>query len=185
MSSADIDIKARSELYLKLIERQKVAIWTLCLHRAHYNLDRARDMSQEVMLALWKYMGSLRPDCTVEQERRWVLLRARGILLRMRQAEGLPLVEAEGMPEVAVEPDERDERLPLLLDRLDADDRRLMQMHLDGFSFAEIGTAMGISAAAARMRKSRIMHEMRKMAEKIFPQSERKEQGGNKTQSDS
>lgn len=54
MSSADIDIKARSELYLKLIERQKVAIWTLCLHRAHYNLDRARDMSQEVMLALWK-----------------------------------------------------------------------------------------------------------------------------------
>ena len=168
MPNADIDIETRSELYLKLIERQKPAVWGFCLRRAHYNVERAQDMVQEVWMALWKYFGSLRPDCTEEQERKWVLLRARGILCSVELDKSPPLVLVDNLPETAaVETEERDERLLLLFNRLDADDRQLMQMHLDGYSFDEIGSALGISAMAVRMRKSRIIRYLQRMAKKM------------------
>ena len=170
MSSADIDIEVRGELYLKLIERQKTAVWGLCLRRANYNVARAQDMVQEVWMALWRYFGSLRPDCTEEQERKWVLLRARGILYYREQDKSPPLVFMDTLPETPVETEERDERLLVLFERLDADDRLLMQMHLDGYSFAEIGSALGISAAAANMRKCRIVSQLKRWAKRMNKQ---------------
>ena len=166
MPNADADIEIRSEIYLSLIRRHKVVIWAICMQRAHFDVERARDMVQEVLLGLWKYLGTLRPGATEAQERMWIRLRARGILLRARQGEGPPLVLVDNMPEVEDAPYERDERLLLLFERLDADDRRLMQMHLDGYSFKEIGAAMGLSAAAVRMRKSRIVRQMKQMVER-------------------
>lgn len=170
MRNADIDIKARGERYLELIERQKTAVWGYCLRRAHYNTEKAEDMVQDVWVALWQYFGSLRVDCTEAQERRWTLLRARGILYRKEQNFGPPPVLTDRLPETAAEPRESaelDERLLRLLERLEPEDRHLMQMHLDGYSNKEIGAAMGLSAAAAAMRKARIVHEMKQLAKRM------------------
>lgn len=165
MTDRKDDIEERGRRYLELVARHKVAVWALCLRRAHYDEHAAADMVQEVWMALWQYFDSLRSGCTAEQERRWVMLRARGILLRkqLRLRDGIEL--RDEVPDLASQPEERDERLLRLLDCLSADDRRLVQMHLDGYDYDEIGAAFGISAMAARMRKSRLVKRMRQMAE--------------------
>ena len=91
--------------------------------------------------------------------------------LRMETRDfGPPPVLTDRLPETAAEPRESaelDERLLRLLERLEPEDRHLMQMHLDGYSNKEIGAAMGLSPAAAAMRKARIVHEMKQLAKRM------------------
>lgn len=78
MSEQETD--PRYEFFEGLIRRHRTAVWRLCLRHTKGDADRASDLVQEIWLSLWKYLGTMRPGCSAGQERRWVVLRAKGII---------------------------------------------------------------------------------------------------------
>ena len=146
-------------------------MWRLCLRHAKGNAYAAEDLVQEVWLTLWQYLDSLREGSTPGQERRWVELRTRALLYKFSRSERLRPGITGSLPEVAVEPEVFvDERKELLLGALDPAERQLVQMRLDGYSYAEIGAETGMASLTARVQMSRIVHRLRAMADKLEEQ---------------
>lgn len=156
------------ERYKSLICRQRTTVWGLCLRQTRGNTDKASDLVQEVWLTLWRYFDSLRLDCTAGQERRWVEMRTRGVLFLLRQSERRR-VDTSGIltDTLYVTDAAADDRLTVLLERLSADERQIVELRLSGYSFDEIAEETGLSSLAARSRMTRIIRRMRKMAQEM------------------
>lgn len=146
--------------YTDLLKRHRPLVWTLCWARARGDYERCRDLVQEVSLSLWEHYGRLRPNATRLQERAWVLWHTRSVLDHLHRRPSPTLVPLSG--EWPAEQNDSRETLDDLMAHLGKDDRRLVEMRLDGFEATEIGKELGIGRNAVYQRLHRIIERLRK-----------------------
>ena len=160
----DLPDRKRHDAYCALMQRHRETVWRVCWRFAHGDRERCKDMVQEVWVVLWLKFDQLRPNANALQQRAWVWRVARSVLVdlyRRRNEEAVRLTEvleenvADSHPDYAEEIDD-------LLARLGPDERRLMQMRLEGYDANEIADAFGIERNAVYQRVNRIINKLRK-----------------------
>lgn len=153
------------EKYQAILWRHHQLIWRRCWRYSRRDVERTKDLVQEVVLALWSRYGRLRPDAGPLAERRWVDLNTRDVLrcLHRRQDPAPVPLDDDMADRVADERDEARQRVDELLDDLEADERRLVRMNLDGYSAKEIGQALGLSPDAVYQRMHRIIKKLKQI----------------------
>lgn len=152
------------EQYTTLLLRHRKLIWRLCRRYAKHDPDRCADLVQEVSIVLWEHYGRLQPGAGQLAEARWVVTYTRQALRNLHRGKG-----RQGMP-VAVwsdsqagdDPSGRD-LVSELTDVLPDEERRLLQMRLDGYSANEISRRMGLSRDAVYQRISRIIKKLKQI----------------------
>lgn len=140
------------------------------------NLDQAEDLTQETFLQVHRSRRTYLPPRPVKP---WIFGIARYVYLMDRRARGRrsrhEVSPRERLPELPVEGLAED--LPLTdalagaLDQLPEDRREAVLLHhVWGFSFREIGSMLGITERAAKLRSFRGVQALRHM---IRPEEER------------
>lgn len=122
--------------------------------------DERDDLIQEMLIRLWESMPSFRGECRVAT---WIYQVALNRALTWRRAESrrrqrlVPLVDAPDHRNPSDPNAERLQRMYAELRRLDEVDRSLLLMSLDGCSYREMATVMGMteSHVGARLTRAR------------------------------
>ncbi|MEM7384009.1 MAG: RNA polymerase sigma factor [Verrucomicrobiota bacterium] len=122
------------------------------------------DLMQEIWLAIWKSVPDFRGEAKLSTYLyRIALNRAiswkRRVRTHSRKLEALA-EEAECLP--VAEDADRVSELYAAIRRLGEDERAVVLMHLDGYRYAEIGTALGISESNVGARLTRIRQKLSK-----------------------
>ena len=156
--------KKRYAEFEAFMQRHRKTVWRTCCRFAHNNRELCRDMVQEVFLTLWLHYDQLNVEANQWQQRAWVWRTTRSVLVnlyRMRKSETVSLenISEEQMADTTVDFSEHIDDLML---RLSNEDRRLMQMRLDGYDAAEIAQALGIERNTVYQRVNRIINKLRK-----------------------
>jgi RNA polymerase sigma-70 factor (ECF subfamily) len=136
---------------------------------ATYERDPAarEDLLQEILLALWRALPRFRGECS---ERTFVLRVAHNRALThafRRRPRGLPLEEADAVPDPGPGPErsaslaQRRERLLAALHRLPLPTRQILSLGLEGLAGAEIAALLGITENNANVRLSRARGALR------------------------
>lgn len=150
--------------YEAFMQRHRKTVWRACCRFAHNDRELCRDMVQEVFLAMWLHYDQLSADANPWQQRAWVWRTTRSVLVdlyRRQEPESVPLdsIAEEQLADTAVD---YSERIDDLMSGLGDEERRLMQMRLDGYDAAEIALALGINRNAVYQRVNRIINKLRK-----------------------
>lgn len=156
----------RHKAYTALLERHHTMLWNLCMRRANGDPDRCKDLLQEVSIALWLKFDKLRTHASPQQERAWVRWQARSVFYQLQRRPSLPMVPLD---DTVAEPTDHlsphpQELLEELMTNLSPDERRLLQLHLDGYHGKEIGEMMNIKSNTIYQRMRRAVQKMRIMA---------------------
>lgn len=157
----------RNSAYTDLLQRHRNTVWRLCLQRSRGDMERCRDLMQEVCIALWLHFDQLRPDATPHEERAWVCWQCRSTLDLLRRKEHLTLYPlsddiAESLP--ADNTDGQREEEDEFLAALNADERQIMRWQMEGYHADEIADLMGIGRNAVYQRMHRAVAKMRRVA---------------------
>lgn len=133
------------------------------------DFDRAEDLLQETFLQVHRSRHTYSPPRPVKP---WIFGIARYVYLMDRRSRGRKSkhesTSRDGLPELAVEGIANNlpatEGLVWALEQL-ADDRReaVLLHHVWGFSFREIGSMLGISERAAKLRSFRGIQKLREL----------------------
>jgi len=124
---------------------------------------RTPDLVQETFLQLHRSRRAYRPDLPV---RPWAFAIARNVALMDRRSRSRRPQTVGELPDLAVPPEagalgDR-EVLKRALSSLNAERREAVLLHhVWGFSFAEIAQLVGVTVAAAKLRSSRGMADLR------------------------
>ena len=154
----------RYDHYCSLMERHRTTVWRACWRFAHGNPEWCKDMVQEVWIALWLRFDQLRVDANPLQQRAWVWRVARSVLVdlyRKHEPETVPLDAIRDLPDLPASA-EMAELVDDLMARLGDEERRLLQMRLDGYDAVEMAQALGIERNAVYQRVNRIIKKLRK-----------------------
>ena len=129
------------------------------------DLERRRDLLQEIHLALWRSFARFEGRCSL---RTWVYRIAHNIatsyVIRQRRANSrflLSLEEIDSIPQQGDQISETDHRMDLerlleLVHRLSPPDREIMLLYLEDLDAAAIGEIMEMSAVNVRSKIHRI-----------------------------
>lgn len=153
-----------------LLHRHRHMIWWQCLRHARGNIDRGRDLMQEVVAVLCRCAGQLQSDATSRAERLWVRNITRNVLSKLARRAEPPTVHMANdrdCPDDDVDLQRR-ELVDELAAHLNDTDRQLLQLYLDGFSNSEIALILGLKEAAVRQRMHRLVAKMRTIYEKLY-----------------
>lgn len=156
-----------SDPFDELLKRHRPMVWRMCWISARGNYERCRDLVQEVSIALWRHFGQLRPDATLQEERAWVRWQTRSVLdFQRRMQRPTPLPLTPGMADLQAADDilEQQEELEELMSTLNDDERRMLQLQLEGYRADEIAEAMGLKRDAVYQRLHRAVVKMRRVA---------------------
>lgn len=156
-----------SDPFDELLKRHRPMVWRMCWISARGNYERCRDLVQEVSIALWRHFGQLRPDATLQEERAWVRWQTRSVLdFQRRMQRPTPLPLTPGMADLQAADDilEQQEELEELMSTLNDDERRMLQLQLEGYRADEIAEAMGLKRDAVYQRLHRVVGKMRRVA---------------------
>ena len=148
----------------RLMARHQGLIKNLCWWYAGGRADRVADLIQEVLLSLWHYRHSLRPDATAGQERQWVRLQCRSVFEHQRrrpEVETVPLEESQH--DAAADTTARD-----TIDRLAADlnevEHKVLELLLDEYTDGEIAAKLDIDSVEAKRLHAAVIEKMKKKA---------------------
>lgn len=153
----------------RLLRRRQRELWRLCLRQSWGDGEQARDLMQEVVLALLRAAGQRRADASEAEERTWVLLVARRTLFNLRRKrrvetvaldETMPLAEENGNPAREIVEEMRQ--------RLAEGDQRLLALYMDGYAVKEIAQELSISADAASVRLHRLIQRLRTLYNETY-----------------
>jgi RNA polymerase sigma factor (sigma-70 family) len=167
-----LDSEASLELRRLLREHAPMCQRLAASHEA--DRDRARDLAQDIMVAVWRAWPAFRGQCS---ERTYVARIAQyriaaHITRAVREPTLTPLsdelVASTPTPEsTAIDNDQR-ARLATLVRALPLALRQVAVMQLEGFTPREIADALGISVNAVAIRGTRAREHLRSALEK-FP----------------
>ncbi len=143
---------------------------------ATYEADVARreELLQEVMLAVWRALPAFRGDASV---RTFVarIAHNRCVSHVVRERRSVPLAGAEaaaqvpgdvaGQPQQAAQAEQTWTRLVELVQALPLGPRQVISLALEGFSHAEIATALGISTNNVAVRLNRARDALKELAQ--------------------
>ena len=149
--------------YTALLLRHRKLVWRQCMKYAGDDMDRCADLVQEVSLSLWERFGRLRPGASFLEERAWVAWCTRTVLHdlhRRRPPDSVPLADwmAECIPDDSGGGSDTVEEL---LSCLSEEERRLLQMRLDGYRADEIGERMGLTRNNVYQRIYKIIKKLK------------------------
>ena len=152
--------------YTDLLLRYRELIWRLCRRYARRNPERCAELVQEVSVALWEHYGRLRKDATPFEERAWVIWNTRAVLVAIERHPQVKTVTlaARMLDSIADDRDRDRELVAELMAALSDDDRRLLQLRLDGYSAEEIGGQMGLTRNAVYQRIYRIINKLKQIS---------------------
>jgi RNA polymerase sigma-70 factor (ECF subfamily) len=128
------------------------------------DVDRRRDLLQEIHVAVWRSFASFNGRCSL---RTWVYRVAHNVATsqvirrRGRAPAFVGLDELDAMPEAADREQAFDDRRALdrlmaLIHRLDPFDRQVILLYLEGLDAAAIGEITGISAGNVATKVHRV-----------------------------
>lgn len=152
--------------YSSLVRRHERLIVTLCLRYGHRG-DTPEDLAQEVRIGLWHYYRRLGGSLARWKESLWLYWRTRAILSRRsrRPAPDLVRLNDAMLDTIAADDDSAAALVNELAEGLPDDDRRLIDLLCQGYSYAEIARLDGISVEAVRQRRRRLVEKMRQQWE--------------------
>ena len=151
--------------YEAFMQRHRKTVWRACCRFAHNNKEQSRDMVQEVFLSMWLHYDQLSAEANEWQQRAWVWCTARSVLVDLYRKQGPESVALDSISEELATDTTVDysENIEDLMSKLGDEERRLMQMRLDGYDATEIAQAMGIERNAVYQRVNRIINKLRKV----------------------
>jgi RNA polymerase sigma factor (sigma-70 family) len=126
-------------------------------------------MMQEVFIAVWENIDSLRSDSTPRQVNRWLQKVMRTVFVRQIRR---PRIKAEAQlgeaANVADTADHDRELIEELVSYLPPDDRQILQERFHGYSNAEIAVRMGMKENTLNKRMSRIVTKLKEIYKEIY-----------------
>lgn len=151
------------------MQRHRKTVWHACCRFAHNDRELCRDMVQEVFLVMWLHYDQLNADANEWQQRAWVWRTTRSVLVNLyrKQEPASVSLDSIGEEQMADTSADYSERIEDLMSRLGDEERRLMQMRLDGYDANEIAQALGINRNAVYQRVNRIINKLRKAYDDI------------------
>ena len=151
--------------YTNLLFRHRTLIWKLCRRYAPRDAERCAELVQEVSLSLIEHYGRLKPDASAKDERAWVVWSTRTVLYDLRRKKDsqpvmVPLTK-EIVEQIAEQENLERDRIEEMMGDLPDEDRRLVQLRLNGYNAKEIGTQTGLSSDAVYQRMHRIIEKLK------------------------
>ena len=163
--------------FAAMLERHRHMLQLICLHFAGGDLERSRDMMQEVQAVLWRRREKLRPGATPMEEAAWVMWQARSVSAHERRRQRVKPVlmgsTADLPPELLTtgDGDNAAHRLAALAEKLDSQDRQLLDFLVEGYSIQEIAVTLHLSSTTAYRRRQRLVENLRRIAQQPPPRS--------------
>ena len=151
--------------YTELLRRHRKMIWRMCWLRSRGDYERCRDLVQEVSIAIWLHFNQLHPEASLHEERSWVRWLTRTTLDHLHRNQRPPMLAlTEAMVETIGNTDNPSEDVESILSTLTVDERKMMQLHLDGYRADEIAEVLGLSRNVVYQR----MHRVRRKISKVL-----------------
>jgi RNA polymerase sigma-70 factor (ECF subfamily) len=154
----------KEEQFTHLVREHKSTIYTVCYMFSH-DEDEVNDLFQETLINLWKGIDGFRDDSKIST---WIYRVALNTCLlqerkKKRQVAKVPLTMDVNFFE---DDDANAAQVRMLhqrIGKLGLVDRAIVMMWLEGMSYDEIGSVMGISAQNVGVKLFRIKESLKKV----------------------
>ena len=157
--------KQQEELFARLVREHKSTIYTVC-YMFSQDEDEVNDLFQETLINVWKGMDSFRAESKFST---WVYRVALNTCLmqerkKKREGEKVPLSMTVNLFE-----DNDDVKIKQVrqlherISKLALVDRALVMLWLEGMSYDEIGSIVGITTQNVAVKLFRIKEQLKKM----------------------
>lgn len=158
--------------FTNLIEANKGILYSVC---NNYCKDPSKrdDLAQEILIQLWKSMGSWDAKFAFST---WMYRVALNVAISYYRKEKNVLtpesldeqaIQVAGENDTWTEKEEKLQQLQLLINQLKTLDKALILLYLDGKSYQEIGMILGITQTNVATKISRIKEHLKQSFSKI------------------
>ena len=145
----------------RLVARHRWAIERCCWYYADGDRALCADLVQEVLMVLWHRRDKLSPDMGRVKEHAWVLWQCRSVCghyHRRKRLVFVPLDESLYLPEAEESCREQIEEMAV---DLSPQERRLLDLLLEGYKIHEIARLMNIKPSSVSQLRYRMIERMR------------------------
>ena len=157
-------MKQNDEFFTRLVKEHKSTIYTVCYMFSH-DEEEVNDLFQETLINMWKGIDSFREESKIST---WIYRVALNTCLlqerkKKKEVKKVPLTMNVNFFEDSDANSVQVRQLHQRIGRLGLVDRALVMMWLEGMSYDEIGTVMGISAQNVGVKLYRIKEQLKKI----------------------
>lgn len=165
-------MKSKEEHFREIVSAQQERVWNICRHYAR-SLDDIKDLQQEVMINVWRNLGSFRGESLLST---WIYRIAvntcLGYILKENRRSAFTLsMDNKGIADLmqtdeTLEKIEYEQKLSLLHDainRLTVIDKLLISLAIEKIPTKEMAEIIGITEPNVRTKLHRIREDLRKM----------------------
>ena len=149
--------------YDQLITDHKGLIIKVCQTYCRGNIEKARDLFQDIALEIWTHMDTYNNK---SKESTWLWhLAVNTAIDKLRASQRRPILSlGTPLPERAEEASPRRiDDLYEAIAHLSADDQMLVNARLQDYSYEEIAKETGVGEGTLRVRYNRIVKQLRQM----------------------
>ena len=153
------------EQFDDLINRYRKLIRKLCWRHSSGSESQCDELVQDCYIAIWCHLPSLRPAAHPLQRTAWVVLQCRSVFSHRRRSkppEWLPIDEQLTDTLPAPDDSSRKELLEEFAADLPPNERRLLELMLEGCDQNEIAEELAISVEAAKKKRQRLIKKIQK-----------------------
>lgn len=160
---------AQQAAFVKMVEQHQGIINNLC-YLYHTNLEDQKDTRQDIVLQLWKSFPQFRGQSSVGT---WIYkVSLNTILAKIRkQKRRITTATFDKFPEqeatIAIGVDDDVQLLQSIIESLQAGDKALVILYLEGYKNKEIATMLDISASNVSTRLNRIKAKLKNQYQKL------------------
>ncbi len=153
----------REEYFTQLVRENKSTIYTVC-YMFSQNEEEVNDLFQETLINMWKGIDSFREESKIST---WIYRVALNTCLlqerkKKKEVKKVPLTMYVNFFQDEDANAAQVRMLHQRIGKLGLVDRALVMMWLEGMSYDEIGTVMGISAQNVGVKLYRIKEQLKK-----------------------
>ena len=164
------ELFVRQQRFVNDIKQHDALIYSVCRLYGCYRNESCEDLYQEIVCALWKSYDNFKGESSFSS---WLYSVARNTAVayyrchQLHQPD-LKLTDVEqDFPDWYEVPNPLVDELYFLIDHLNADDRLLVGLYIDGYDCKEISQQLKLSQQAVRTRLSRIKVRLREIKDSL------------------
>ena len=153
------------EQFDDLINRYRKLIRKLCWRHSSGSESQCDELVQDCYISIWCHLPSLRLAAHPLQRTAWVVLQCRSVFSHRRRSkppEWLPIDEQLTDTLPAPDDSSRKELLEEFAADLPPNERRLLELMLEGCDQNEIAEELAISVEAAKKKRQRLIKKIQK-----------------------
>lgn len=151
-------------LFDNLIEQNRRMIRILCWRHSSGDEELCAELVQECYLAIWFRLGTLRRGSIALQQRAWVAWQCRSVFSHRKRKDRPIWLPVDALAESIPSPDNDNslrEQIEELAVDLNAKERQLLDLLLEGYQLTEIAHMWGITYSAVKKKKQRMIEKMK------------------------